>query len=427
MSSCRTRTHVFSILSVAALMACGCSGGADAQGADVDASKANVQIEVFSWWTNPGESEALQALVDLHNRNFPREHVFNAADPALNSGVPAREVLRERIEQGDPPDLFQNNLFEMRDFIRTHPGSIAPLDELFAELKLEDAVAPEIVADLTIDGHVSAMPVNAHRENTLFYGKQVFAANDLQPPQTWDELLVACDTLRDNGVTPLAISVTQPWIINKLFSTIVLSTLGPAGYRDYFYGSGAFDETKMAEAVDTLDRVLERCVDMNAATQDNYGWPDAAASLYRRESAMFIHGDWVKGYLVQQGWTPEVDFGAVGSPGATDVFLYGVDVFGLPEGAKHPQEAAHFLTTIASNDGQVAFNTAKGSTPMRLDTPTKRFDVMGKAVAEDFRNAAARIGQPKWPLTWDAGFAALAQDHDQAALMQTFKDDPVVP
>lgn len=397
-----------------------CGGSGDGQTSDGGDTTSEVKLEVFSWWVQPGEREALQALFDLHKTEHPNQRIFNAAEA---SGPIAKEVLAERLDAGDPPDLFQQNAYEMRAFLEQHPGDVQPLDDLFAEQGLAEAIAPEVIDAITVDGHIYSVPINAHRENSLFYNKELFDEHELEAPATLEEFLAACETLKQAGVTPIAVSTSQSWIVSKLFISLAMGSMGGSAFRDYFSGESPLDEQAFGAAIDVLDTVLTEYIDVEQAATDGFGWTQCAESVFRGEAAMLLHGDWAKGYFSRLGWTPDVDFGVVGAPGASEVFLYGTDVFGVPTGAKHSEEAFEFVRTIASKPGQVAFNTYKGSSPVRLDVPIDDFDPMARQVIDDFKNAEIRISL-KWQNTWDDALGAFATDHDHEALLAAFRDNP---
>ena len=160
---------------------------------------------------------------------------------------------------------------------------------------------PEIIADVTVDGHIYSMPVNIHRENTLFYNKQIFAAHSLQPPTTIDELLQVCATLKAAGVTPIA-TAHQGWILRIMFNTLAMGAMGADAFHDYMTG-GQRDDDLLAGAIDLFADVLANDVNASASNAD-FGWTDAADEVAAGRAAMFLHGDWAKGYYVQLGWTP---------------------------------------------------------------------------------------------------------------------------
>lgn len=408
---------------------CGSDDKADADGAaGTGTTTETVKVEVFSWWTAPGEAEALQSLVDLHTNQYPLERIYNAAtDPkVISGGVEAKAVLQERLEAGDPPDAFQTNAFELKQgFIASSPGLLQPLDDVFEAQGLVDDLAPEALRDVTVGGHYMAVPVNIHRENGLFYNKSVFADNGLEPPTTMADFLDVCAKLKDAGVTPLSISTSQGWIIDKVFISFALGTMGPDDFVKYIVDKAPVDEAVMMPAIDVLDKVLTDYIDVEGAAVDGFGWTQAADALKDGSAGMFIHGDWAKGYLMQVGATPDVDFGVVSSPDASGVFVYGMDVFAIPVGAKHEAGALDWVKTIGSPAGQVAFNEYKGSSPVRLNVPNKGLDPMAQSIYSAFKDAKQRIPAVGLPGSWDDGFVQLAKDHDKQALLQIMIDNPI--
>ena len=127
--------------------------------------------------------------------------------------------------------------------------------------------------------------------------------------------------------------------------------------------------------------------------------------------------------MVELGAIPGFDFGVVGMPGASDLFLYGVDVFAMLEGASDPEATRRFLETVGSTEGQIAFNRLKGSTPIRLDVASTELDPAGQATLEDLRNAKVRL-LTRSRVTWDAALAAFAADRDADALVAVYLASP---
>jgi len=374
-------------------------------------------VEMFSWWISPGEAEALQALVDVHNEAHPNDRVINAA---VASGDDARDRLAERLDEGEPPDLFQQNAHDIPAFLDMRPEAIEPLDYLLAEHDLEGTIDPEVLDAVTVDGHVYAMPVNVHRENALFYNKQIFEDHGLEPPTTIAEFLDVCETLDAEGVTPIATG-HQGWILRIMFNSLAMGSMGSDSFQSFMSG-GERDDAKLQAAIDVFSTVLDNYVNANAA-DEGFGWTQAAEEVADGNAAMFFHGDWAKGYYVQLGLTPGVDFGVVGAPGASDVFWYGVDTFSLPVGAPTPAAARDFLLTIASPAGQVAFNKLKGSTPVRMDIDKDDLDSEGRATLEDFENASVKM-RVVGNNAWDEAMLTFAQDGDKDALFQVYVDNP---
>jgi glucose/mannose transport system substrate-binding protein len=400
------------------LSAAACRSDTTAPGAGRGADQGRDLVEIFSWWSAPGEADALEALIDTHQTTHPRARIFNAA---AASGSNARERLEVRLANNQPPDIFQEYIHDLRALASHATENHILLDDLFDRLGLRSVVFPEILHDVTRDGHIYAMPVNIHRENALFYNRRLLAAHHVAVPTTLDELLIACRALKRAGVIPMA-TAGQGWILRIMFNSLAMGKMGSAGYRDYFMGQGPADGGRLREAIDVFAEVVENYINPDAG-DDGFGWTNAAQTVVDGDAAMILHGDWTKGYFTQLGWSGETDFGVVGAPGASDMFLYGVDAFALARGGRNELGARNFLATVASPAGQVAFNRIKGSSPIRPDVPRSELDLLGRETLDDLEHAKIRMLVRSRPV-WEEALADFTRDHDRARLLRAFLDNP---
>src|SRR5438270_13705490 len=69
------------------------------------------KLEIFSWWTSPGEVEALDALYAVFKKATSSVDVVNAAIASgTGAGGNMKAVLQTRMLAGQPPDSFQVHL-----------------------------------------------------------------------------------------------------------------------------------------------------------------------------------------------------------------------------------------------------------------------------------------------------------------------------
>ena len=395
----------------------GCQRGGERAGSDGVSVKQDL-VELFSWWSAPGEADALEALIDAHHARDPDARVFNSA---AASGSRARDVLDERLLRGEPPDIFQEYIHAMRAVSSQAAGKRMPLDDMFDSLGLRSVVFPEILRDVTREGHIYAMPVNVHREDTLFYNRRIFAAHHLAVPATVPDFLAACRRLKAAGIIPVA-AANEGWILRIMFNSLALGVMGIDRYQDYFMGWHSADASGLPQAIDVFAEVLENYVNPDSG-DEGFGWTNAAQAVFNGDAAMFLHGDWAKGYFVQLGWSGETDFGVATAPGATGMFLYGVDAFALAAGAHNEAGARSFLATVASPEGQVAFNRIKGSSPIRPDVPRGELDLLGRETLADLEHARIRMLVRSRPI-WEDALAAFSRDHNRQKLLRAFLDNP---
>jgi glucose/mannose transport system substrate-binding protein len=373
----------------------GCSGGTNNNGMDM-ASLG--QLEIFSWWVNPGESDALRALLDVYRSVNPGSTVVNTAVNA--SGTQASQDVASRVVAGMSPDTFQlsgsgGDVAHWTKFTGTAGSPISPpvnelvpLDDLYASQNWFN-VMPSILTDALKgdDGHIYILPVDMHRQNTMFYNKTMFTKNGWTPPTTWDEFLAMAPTIEAKGISPLALGLgTGSWTTNIVWENVLIGTAGLSFRQKLEHGQADLSTTSTPDAVTlqaSLHKLYKVLTHINFATANNLGWDQAAELLHTGQAAMYVHGDWVKGYYQALGWQPGIDFDTVDGPGTQGVFLFNSDGFAITTGAPNPLAAKAFLTVFGSKDGQVAFNSKKGSSPARNDVDLSQLDpVAAKTFAE---------------------------------------------
>ena len=408
----------FAFAYVLLLGAVGCSGSdtdepTNAGSAGKTGSTTEV-LQVFSWWKAPGEAEALTALENTYGKGVYQDSKVTPANWA--------EKLGAQIEDS-PWDVFQLSASDIDNFRKDHPGAVAELDDIYADAQLDDVMIPDIRDVVTREGHPYGVVTGVHRNNSFLFNQRIFDAQSLEPPTSVDELLEVCATLKSAGVTPVATDM-DTWVLRIFFDEILAGTMGAEGFDDFIKGKADANEpavqAHLESAISAFDTILTEYVYVERSLDEQYEWSSAADDLYNDRAAMMFHGDWAKGYLVHLGFTPGVDFGVLGPPGADDLFVYGADMFGMPTTAPHPELAKDFLTVVASKQGQVEFNKYKGATPMRTDV-REQLDEPGKLSLDGLVNAKVRMpGHAN--AAWDAGIEAFAKDHDRAALLKVYTE-----
>jgi glucose/mannose transport system substrate-binding protein len=403
---------LFALVGAAGL---GCGPSPAVGVSDGGAPDAQENLQLFTWWVAPGEVEALRALVNVYETDYPTARVtqFNDASSAnwqsmLTKGIDAHSW-----------DVVQISAAGLPVFMASRPDALSPVDDIYEEPALKANVIPEILAATKVNGHAMGVVTGVHRNNAFIYNLEVLKAHGLTPPTTIAELLTACEKLKADGVWPVATPL-DAWIMRFLWMDLLSGTVGAQDFGAFIKHELAVDSDKMkvgiTAATDVFVQIFNKYVDLDTARDPKYDWTKAADAIRGNKSAMIFLGDWVKGYLVHLGGTPGVDFGVSGPPGASDLFVYGADTFALPTQAPHPTCANHFLTVVASKEAQVAFNRQKGSTPMRIDVKDM-LDLPGQQSLDDLVNARVRLPGID-NAQWDAAFAAYVTSNDRDKLLQ---------
>lgn len=343
---------------------------------------ASGDVEVFTWWTEGGEKAGLDALVALFEENNPDATFINGA-VAGGAGSNARNVLASRLQTGSPPDTFQGHAGrELQDYI--DGDQLEPVNDVYDAEGFNDVFPPDIIDLLSQDGNIYSVPANIHRANVVWANPTVLTDNGLstEAPADMDAWIADLETLQAAGMAA-PLSIATEWTQVHLFETVMLSELGPEAYIGLWDGTTDWASEDVTAALETYATLMSFTND----NRDSLDWPDAIAMVTDGTSAYNVMGDWVAGSLDAQGLVPDEDWIWFTVPGTDGTFDFLSDSFTLPMGAANSDGAKAWLATVGSNEGQKAFNLAKGSIPVRTDVDTADFSAYQQAAMQDFASA----------------------------------------
>jgi glucose/mannose transport system substrate-binding protein len=349
------------------------------------------RVEVFTLWSSPGETEALDELVAQHHARRPGAEVITTVEAVFEA---YNDRLEQRMASRTPPSTFQSNqgrrllqwaLYNGRD---DNLSRLTPLNAIAEHQGWTDGFPPEVLAVNSFRDRLYAIPISIIRQNMLYYNVRVLADHGIVPDalRTLDDLLAACRTLQQAGVRPLAVGNKYKWVLDMiLWEQLFPSLVGKEYYTAFWQGEG---NPRDAEVQATLDAFLELVPYFN----DDYAEIDWDAGLMQLfpedesepQAAMAPMGDWGTGFFTAQGKEPNKDFGAIPFPGAENIFVFSADVFPLVAGVENQAAAEEFLITVADSTTQARFNRIKGSLPARTDADSTDFTLLQQSSFADF-------------------------------------------
>ena len=403
------------------LQACGSS-------APEDAVRTDQELEVFNWWTNPGETDALKAILKLYSERHTQTAVVNTAVPTLSK---AQEELQSRMASGSPPDTFQTlggwNLWKWVVYNGDNDADskMEPIDFIAQQNKLADVVPDPVMDLVSHGGKVYGVPLGVHRYNCLFFNKKIFDDNGLSPPTTLAEFYTVSEVLKAKGLTPLAVGSKDGHQVKIQVWDGMLVAKGGVQFRDS-YLTGHEDPADQ-RIVDTLNEYAHM-LDYSNADHESLTWDGAAQMVVEGKAAMTMVGDFGKGFFLSKGWRSGVELGEVPIPGTSGTFVYIVDSFGLPKGIANRQATVNFLNLVATPEAQNIFNPVKGSSPPRKDTDRSIYDSIAKATMDDFaQNTLARatnqlVKNPEFITALNEAMHQFAIDRNVEAVVNVLKN-----
>ncbi|MDQ4044155.1 MAG: extracellular solute-binding protein, partial [Chloroflexota bacterium] len=333
------------------------------------AGQGEDQLEIFSWWTNPGEVDGLQQLFDHFSETNPNVEIINAT-VAGGAGVNAQVALQTRLNGGDPPDSWQTHPGEELFSLYVDPGYCDPVTDLWDENGWNDVYPQGIINQLERDGEKWLVPVGVHRGNVMFYNRQVVADAGIEigDEMTVDQFFEIAEALGGTDVNALGLANQDQFPAPQLLENCLLAQLGPEGYSGLWDGSVGWDSEDVTAAIEVMARML------GFANEDysSLTWDGAADLVIEGRAAMTSMGDWAWGFFVGRGVEDQI--GYVAHPGTAGSFMSVIDGFTLPVGPPHPINARNWLLTCGNADAQTAFAPFKGAIPARTDVDTSGFN-----------------------------------------------------
>jgi multiple sugar transport system substrate-binding protein len=340
---------------LALIVAAGCGTSAtnspsslasDGGGTPSGTEAAGGQLQFAIFGGGGAHLDAILAELDAFGAAHPEISVDVTQDSFYSRPVPYAKLQERYFEEA--PDLVSGFIGGSLT-ADAEAGRFLDLTDLWAELGLEEAV-PASVAELSsVDGHRYWVPTIA-QWNPVFYNTEAFAAADVTPPRTWDELLAACGALRAAGSErPIGQAGTASWTppAARWFSTLDLLLNGPEFHRRLARGEVAWTDERVTAVFDHWQQLFDEGCYGEPALQ---AYSDPISQLSDGRAAMDNLGEWIFESALLSDDDP-IDFFSLapiseGLPQAEIVLVYGL---AIPAAAADPEGAKELLRWLVSS------------------------------------------------------------------------------
>ncbi len=264
------------------------------------AQAAGGKLEIFSWWTAPGEVEALQALWDVFNEQNPGVQTVNAAlAGGAGAGGNMKAVLQTRMLAGQPPDSFQVHLGHELIDSDVKAGRMEPIDFLYESEGWANVFNQQVQQIAQSDGHQWSVPANIHRSNIIWFNNDLVAKSGMQNPASFDDWFAMADKLKTQGIPALAIGEAAPGHAAHNFETILQAVFGPTDYKGLWTGDTSWSDPRLTDAFNTFNHMLDY-VNPDYLSVDG---GDITDYIIAGKAASMINGDWTNGYFKSKKFT----------------------------------------------------------------------------------------------------------------------------
>lgn len=345
-----TARRVVAILvggSVVAGALTGCAGG---ESDDTTVTFLNTKSESKAFFED--------AVAQFEKDNPDIDIVFDQAADAEDGFT----RLRSLVSKGNAPEIVAGlGSTDMAEL--SEQGIFADLsDRPFIDQIEPDAL--NLVNELgRRDGEQNTVPFSISTTGIL-YNEDVFAANGVEVPTTWSELIAAADTLQAAGVTPIAGTFKDGWTLQFAFNALS-GQLQPEGFfEDIADGVDAAggEPSFQADYQEIADRFIELFGYVQGSAV-NTDYNAGNAMIANGEAAMLVQGPWAVAPI--RDVNPDVNLGSFPFPGTDDPAKNGLVAssdlsLALSADAADNEAASTFLDFLMSPDVVNRYNVDAG-------------------------------------------------------------------
>lgn len=340
------------LLSSMILSACG-GGAATTTGSGTTSSTSGgqpVEIRFFHKWPEPEQLDYYNYVISEFQKANPNIKVTMEAV----ADEPYKDKIRILMASGEVPDIYFSWAGEFSwKFARA--GQALDLTDALMNSDWKNNIVMAAVEPYKLNDKIYGIPMRINGK-FMVYNKAIFQQYNLKEPTTWDEFLAVCDTLKQNGVIPVAFGNEFPWAsahyVGDMNAKLVDGTTLRADYLLTAEPDKLFTDPGYVEA-------LKRFAELNAKGYFNEG-PNGISHSSARSS--FIAGKAGMVYIeleefitVADGMGKDKDaFGFFQFPSGTGGKGDQKLITGAPDGfmiygkTAHPKEAIAFLKFLTS-------------------------------------------------------------------------------
>lgn len=244
------------------------------------AQETQASLTLGSWRVD--DAEAWGKILEAFHAKYPNITVkFDPTNPPDYNAT-----LRTQLETETGPDLFFVRSFATgRELFEK--GYIASLKDLSG---LADAIPAASNAPWATDsGERYAVPIAAVSHG-IYYNQDVFAAQGIEIPKTWEDLMAAAEKIKAAGLIPFANGTKDEWDINEVvLMSIIPNTIGGLdGRMAYLSGQRCFNDASLVAAFQQVKDLAPYLPDGFAATS----YYDSEQLFVQGKAAMLFDGSW---------------------------------------------------------------------------------------------------------------------------------------
>ncbi len=237
---------------------------------------------------------------------------------------------------------------------------------------------------MTVDGKQWGVPTTYYQWG-FYYRKDIFAKYGLGEPRSMADLMNIFETLKKNGVAPIAIGTKYLWTAAGWFDFLNLRINGYDFHMALMDGEVSYEDQRLDRVFDVWGEIAKSgyYIDNHAS----YSWQEGMAPMINGDAAMYLLGNFIIPDLMRAGLEGKIGyFQFPVIDGSVRTYEEApTDSMHIPARAKNKKDARRFLAFLGRADIQKIIADASGmlSTNNQSPPPTDEFLKIGFKVLSE--------------------------------------------
>ncbi|GCE09462.1 substrate-binding domain-containing protein [Dictyobacter aurantiacus] len=348
----------------------GCFGVGSSQSTTTSSGGSGGSNSVSIWDIRTGsEQKVVQTITNDFNSKHSNIHA------ALNffQNDPYKQKLQVAMGAHNPPDIFfgwgggilksyidANDVYDLTNDFNSDPA-------------WKNRIIPSVLSGATFNGKLYGVPTSGVQPVLFFYNKDIFKQHKINPPQSWNELLSAINTLKNANVIPIALAGGSKWPYLMYAEYLADRIGGPDAFNAVLAGkANAWSQDAFIKANTSIQQLVSMGAFGSSFASVIADTNQDTALLYTGKAAMMLQGSW--NFPVVQtnspdfiksgklGWFP---FPAVegGKGNIANVYGNPCNFYSISKTAKSTASCVTYLKDAVLGDEEVKQFIAVGDVP----------------------------------------------------------------
>ena len=316
---------------------------------------------------------------------------FQAANPDIEVVLNTTEheafktAIRTILAADKGPDVatwFAGN--RMAGFVAD--GLFADISDVWASEGWDSSMA-STMPSVSFNGKQYAVPYSYYQWG-IYYRKDIYEANGISIPKTYDEFLDNCKKLKAEGIASVAIGTKYLWTAAGWFDYINMRTNGLDYHINLMLGKTKYTDQGVVNTFKNWARAIDAGCFMD--DHQNYSWQEAQPPLINGEAASYLIGNFIVNNLPEETQAqldfyqfPPIDPSLeLGEDAPTEIIF-------MPANAQNVENGKKFMAFFAQPENLTAMNNVLGqlSTHSGSAAPSDRFQRAGAEMLSKSKTA----------------------------------------